>query len=278
MPSTYAHYRFGNEVLNRLDAPASRLAETNRALFWIGLHGPDIFFYYNVLRDTPVGQIGHTLHDQNAAKFFTRAAEIIRAADDFPAGRAYLMGYICHFALDSCCHPYIEAVIRSQGLTHTEIEADLERQLLTDDGLSPIHYNPAAHLASDPETAGVIARFHPTAKVRQVQTALRHFRRYSGLLLPTCRLKETAVRGILKISGHEKELGGMIMRDRPHPGCVQSTCDLQKIYGDALPLAVRLIKNYQAFLDGKEALDPRFSRTFGPDETEYARLQREVLV
>ena len=92
MPSTYAHYRFGNEVLNRLDAPASRLAETNRALFWIGLHGPDIFFYYNVLRDTPVGQIGHTLHDQNAAKFFTRAAEIIRAADDFPAGRAYLMG------------------------------------------------------------------------------------------------------------------------------------------------------------------------------------------
>lgn len=46
MPSTYAHYRLGQEVLKNLPAKEKRLIEQHKELFDIGLHGPDILFYY----------------------------------------------------------------------------------------------------------------------------------------------------------------------------------------------------------------------------------------
>ena len=53
MPATYAHFRFGREVLRRL-SPETREAITPRIqLYHIGLHGPDIFFYYHPLSKKP---------------------------------------------------------------------------------------------------------------------------------------------------------------------------------------------------------------------------------
>ena len=51
MPAFYAHYRFGCEALEIAaleSAPSAiqTLCRENRALFDIGLHGPDLFFFY----------------------------------------------------------------------------------------------------------------------------------------------------------------------------------------------------------------------------------------
>ena len=48
MPSTYAHRRFGADVLNALDPETASLV-TDRRLYDIGLHGPDVLFYYDVV-------------------------------------------------------------------------------------------------------------------------------------------------------------------------------------------------------------------------------------
>ena len=50
MPTTYAHYKFGKEVLSALPRPLQNSIEAHRELFDIGLHGPDILFYYNALK------------------------------------------------------------------------------------------------------------------------------------------------------------------------------------------------------------------------------------
>ena len=42
MPSTYAHRRFGANVLDHLPAPLREKLETHRELYDIGLHGPDM--------------------------------------------------------------------------------------------------------------------------------------------------------------------------------------------------------------------------------------------
>lgn len=39
MPTTYAHYKFGKEVISALPEAASRTVENHRELFDIGLHG-----------------------------------------------------------------------------------------------------------------------------------------------------------------------------------------------------------------------------------------------
>ena len=50
MPSTYAHYRMGKEAAEELTGEAWHTLSMYRQLYLIGLHGPDILFYYRPLR------------------------------------------------------------------------------------------------------------------------------------------------------------------------------------------------------------------------------------
>ena len=49
MPSTYAHFRFGQEVYKELLPKCRTVIDAFRPLYDIGLHGPDILFYYHAL-------------------------------------------------------------------------------------------------------------------------------------------------------------------------------------------------------------------------------------
>ena len=62
MPSTYAHYRLGQQVRQALSGPQREAVEAWPALYLIGLHGPDILFYYHPLSSHPVKAVGHLLH------------------------------------------------------------------------------------------------------------------------------------------------------------------------------------------------------------------------
>ena len=54
MPSTYAHYRMGQEVAKQLSGSVREIIMDNKELYDIGLHGPDILFYYHPLKEDPV--------------------------------------------------------------------------------------------------------------------------------------------------------------------------------------------------------------------------------
>ena len=58
MPSTYAHYRFGKDVLGRLPAKQKQDIQAHPDLYNIGLHGPDLLFYYKPISHNPVNQLG----------------------------------------------------------------------------------------------------------------------------------------------------------------------------------------------------------------------------
>ena len=132
MPTTYAHYRFGKEVTEALPRGLQNTIEYHRDLYDIGLHGPDILFYYKALKSHPVNQQGHTVHENFADTFFEHAVSVIEKAEDPTAARVYIYGVICHFALDSECHPYIEKMIRESGISHCELEMEFDRYLALD--------------------------------------------------------------------------------------------------------------------------------------------------
>ena len=139
MPATYAHFRFGREVLRRL-SPETREAIAPRIqLYHIGLHGPDIFFYYHPLSKNPVQALGGQLHLLSGREIFTRM-EAVR--DRYPADSrrgldAYIFGFICHYALDSSAHGTVYKGIKETGASHTAIESDFDRALLLEDGFEP---------------------------------------------------------------------------------------------------------------------------------------------
>ena len=58
MPSTYAHYRFGKDVLDRLPAKQKQDIQEHPDLYNVGLHGPDLLFYYKPISHNPINQLG----------------------------------------------------------------------------------------------------------------------------------------------------------------------------------------------------------------------------
>ena len=63
MPTTYAHDLFGKEVYKKLPSDMKALIRRHGDLYRIGLHGPDILFYYMVSKN-PVTQFGIDMHHE----------------------------------------------------------------------------------------------------------------------------------------------------------------------------------------------------------------------
>ena len=143
MPSTYAHFVFGKKVFKTLPEQSRELIRRHKALYLIGLHGPDILFYYKALSSNPVNDLGYRMHREPAADFFGRALSLVRQGERKflrESQLSYLLGFVCHFALDSRCHGYIENKIRLSGISHSEIESEFDRMLMVRQGLDPLRH------------------------------------------------------------------------------------------------------------------------------------------
>ena len=266
MPTTYTHYRFGKDVMSALPRPLQKSIEVNRELFDIGLHGPDILFYYQVFSKNHVNGLGYKMHDQMADAFFKRAVEVIGASEDKGAARAYIYGFICHFALDSECHKYIEKMIQVSGISHSEIEMELDRVFLTDDFINPVTYLGTKHIHPTLETAQVIAPFLEGITAEEVKQSLSSMVWVHKLLLAPKPFKRKIVFGGMKIAGMYDSMHGLVMSEQPNPACADYCQLLKKLYAGAVPLAASLILQYQKVLFHGEELQKRFHETFGAGE------------
>ena len=107
MPNYFTHLQFGERVLAALPEPLRARIQPQRADFDVGCYGPDPLFFYHLLHDNPVRRVGLRMHKVSALPVFRRLARII--SEDRPGAAGYSAGFLCHFALDSGCHGYIEA-------------------------------------------------------------------------------------------------------------------------------------------------------------------------
>lgn len=266
MPSTYAHFIFGKKVFRALPRELRQITRRYRDLYLIGLHGPDILFYYKALTSNAVNAVGFGMHDKPAAEFFCRAAQIVRREKGGSEERelAYLLGFVCHFALDSACHSYIENKIRISGISHTEIESEFDRMLMVQNGLDPLRHSLTGHIRPTAENAASIAPFFKNVTAAQTERALRSMVWYNRLLRAPGRNKRRAIYAVLKISGNYEAMQGMMINRKTNPACVDSSLRLEKLMSRAVPLSVNLCKNFWGFVEKREDLSPYFERTFGP--------------
>ena len=71
MPTTYAHDLFGQKVYRQLPDQVKEIIRKNGELYRIGLHGPDIFFYYFIFKNH-VSSVGYRMHKEKARAFFAQ--------------------------------------------------------------------------------------------------------------------------------------------------------------------------------------------------------------
>lgn len=264
MPSTYAHYRFGKDVFRKLPEPLKQTIRREQRLFRIGLHGPDILFYYRPLKSNAVNYYGNRMHQWQGTDVF---AELFEKAGQYrgvekEAVEIYVYGFLCHFALDKNCHPLVEEWIRKTGVSHSEIESEFDRALMIHDGYNPLSHRPANHISSDIREAAVIQHIFSDFTVEQIQEALRSTRFYNNFFVAPGKGKRMAVRGLLKLAGKEK-LVGLMINTRPNQACMESTKRLIALYEQAVDEAVEMITEMErAFETGTFVPDQKYAHTF----------------
>lgn len=266
MPTTYTHYKFGKEVLSQLPKPLHQSIESDRELYDIGLHGPDILFYYNVLKKNKVSSTGYGLHEKYADIFFENAGNVIAGSKDKAAARAYIYGFICHFALDSECHNYIEKMIQVSGISHAEIEMELDRLLLTEDGIDPVSYLGTGHVHPTEKNAEVIAPFFEDISAKEVKKALSSMISIHKLLLAPNPKKRKLLFRAMKLAGMYESNAGLVMSLEPNPDCVSYCQILKRQFDHAAPIAAELILQYQKVIFDRAEMPERFHETFGAGE------------
>ena len=259
MPSTYAHRRFGADVLQQLPAALQDQIGKNRALFDVGLHGPDLLFYYHAAKSSPVSALGNAMHEQPGRVFFERARGVVRQAKDRDAALAYALGFVCHFALDSTCHPYVEAYTRQSGVSHCEIETEFDDMLLRRDGYDPLTFFTASHIHPSAENARVIAPFYRDISEQTALEALKGMITVHKVLQASNPVKRWVVLTGMRVAGKYEFMHGLVANPQPNPKCVRSSQKLEELYKTAVPLAVRLIEEYA----DEKPLGAEYQHTFG---------------
>lgn len=259
MPTTYAHYTFGKEVLKYLDDEIREIIAENIELYNIGVHGPDILFYYGPLKSNRINKIGNEIHGKKAAYFFENAKKIICECSDIKAACSYAMGFICHFMLDSECHPYIRQ--KEKTISHGEIETEFDRALMIKNGFNPISYKPTSHIISKIDYAKCISGFYENISYNEILESLKSMKICLDLLVAPGRIKRAIIINALRLTGNNDKIG-LIMRYEPNPKCEEINVKLTELYSDAIMMTTDIINEFYKNLYSKHPLNERFNRSF----------------
>ncbi|WP_313344747.1 zinc dependent phospholipase C family protein [Sedimentibacter sp.] len=262
MPTTYAHYTFGQEVLKNLNDETKRIINENIELYNIGLHGPDILFYYQPLKPNLISKTGHDLHEHTANTFFENAGNEIINSKNFNASCSYILGFICHFMLDSHCHPYIR-LFENDELTHGEIETEFDRFIMLKHNKKPVSFKPASHIIPSEYSARIISRFFEGISSENILRALKSMKFNLNLLVAPWIIKRYIIFAGLKLSGNYKKMRGLIMNYESNHQCDELNKNLYDLYEKAIIKAVEIIHEYYNNLNAQDGINSYFNRNFG---------------
>lgn len=261
MPTTYAHYSFGDNVLKNLNEDVYNLIINNIDLFNIGLHGPDILFYYKPLKSNKINKIGHDLHKLTANMFFEKARAVINSCPDNNAACAYILGFICHYMLDSECHPYIRRK-ENNMLNHSIIETEFDRFLMLKNELNPISFKPTTHIMPNYNNAEIISWFFESATKKEVLIALKSMKFYLNFLVAPGNLKRTLIKSGLKLSGNYDNMIGLMMSYESIEECDETNQNLYELYLNAIDPTVKILTEYYENIKGSKGINMRFNKNF----------------
>lgn len=261
VPGNYAHYRFGVQAINQMPPDVRRTVKRFRRLYDMGLHGPDLFFYYNPLITNPIGKLGRKFHFQTGREFFSRCVRMLRLYPS-EAGRAYLYGLLTHYTLDSLCHPYIRELHDRGIVDHSALESEFDRYLLELDGRDPEYAQEMRrHMRLTPGECQTVAQFYPGTKDSHIQKCVKNMAFYTALLTQSAGPRRTILEKGMAVVAPGKL--GMLSRLEPDKSCGPYVPALFTRCSDAADRFPALLQQLLAHLGHGEALGSDFDEIFG---------------
>lgn len=254
MPSSYAHFRFGDRALPGLEGKFRKPIQQHRRLYDLGQQGPDFFFFYQMGRDTPVRKLARQYHYTPGGEVFGRICrELVHPTD---AELAYLYGLLGHYCLDSLCHPLVSKRAEN-GLEHNAMESEFDRFLLDRDGIvKPYRYNRGRHLQCGRTSSPVIARFYPEAEEVQIRRSLNTMSAVLGLLTFHGGAKQ-----VLHLMGGAHP--GLLMGKEPNERYAQSNRELLELFRQSQIRYADYLQQLHGHLYDRKPFGKEFQAIFG---------------
>lgn len=257
MPSYYAHYRFGVKALELLPAEAKRAVRRFRSLYDVGLHGPDIFFYHNILfRDKIVG-LGKECHFQSGEAFFTPVCKHLRL-EPSEAATAYLWGLLTHYCLDSAMHPLVLEQTADGEIGHAELETEFDRFLLKLDGKpQPNAFDCSPHIRLTDGECITAAAFYADVSPLVVKRSVRGMASAVKMLaMPNGNFRRTVEKNL------PERLKQHFMGRTPNKRCAHLNEPMLALFDEALAEFPTMVAALEAHLSHNAPLGERFERSF----------------
>lgn len=261
MPTTYAHDLFGKMVYHRLDPEIQEKIKKYQTTYQIGLHGPDILFYVRPFHKNRFNQMAHRLHREEAAGFFERGRELYQKTGNEEI-LVYLLGFICHFMLDSTCHPYISEYMKKTGARHDEIETEFDRALMIRTGKDPFHYQPGSVIRIEKNSVDAISEVMEGMSHKDIVRALMGTKFYTRLPICDSEKKRKVKLAVARILFMYRLADGRIIRGEPKDICLESTQHLTQLFLQTVPEAAAMINEYYKQRNGSDRLNVRFNRNY----------------
>ena len=261
MPSSYAHYRFGTQIIPMMPADIRGPILRHRALFDMGLHGPDFLFYHHFLKKTPLFRLGSYYHEQSGQVFFTRCCEHLRQQSS-EAAFAYLFGLLAHYCLDSQCHPLVYSMTDDTDLGHGELEAEFDRYLMTLDGIKKPHEsNICRHIRLKQAQFSVVSQFYPEISPKNAAQCIRNMALAQQLL--TIPHAHGAIVAFTQLAGGNT--AGKVMTVGPNPKCNRLNGKLLDLYEKAMAKFPSLQEQMNRHIAYNEPFGDGFAANFDRD-------------
>lgn len=249
MPAIYAHEKFGKLVYEQLSDDDKKIIEKYPDAYRIGLQGPDYLFFYRGFYKNKINQLGRFYHHQDAYIFMKNALAVIKQSGTDSSQYSYILGFICHFAMDDACHPYVYRAMKQTDCGHAEIEGDFDRFLIEKDGFLPQEYRLFELVPTDSDTAESIRPFYSEMTVKKIQKCLKWMKFIKHFFYAPHIVKRTLVDLMMRATFHYKKFNGHIIMPNANKRCMTETKQLEQLMYQTIPKTVSLTDNFKEARD-----------------------------
>lgn len=140
MPGFTTHYLFGTDTYKKLEKNALKhTIQKQHNAYSLGLQGPDLFFYFlpsYIIHKNNIGSVAHIEETGRFLHYLLNSRKLFSDPQERQIAEAYTAGFLGHYALDTCCHPYVywkteyqKKDNRYYGI-HMSLETEIDAKLL----------------------------------------------------------------------------------------------------------------------------------------------------
>ena len=202
------------------------------------------------------------MHHSDVYPFMEHASEIVQELGINSPEYSYILGFICHFALDNACHPYVNRFMKETGCGHVEIEGDLEHLLITKDSFNPESYPIYKLVPATYKVAIAMDSLYNYVSLEDIYHSLHMMKKVKKIFVaPNC-LKRSLLDLSMHATFHYKQLKGHVIFPNANMQCRRESEILCNILYNSVDDAVNLINDFTISTLSGNILPAEFHRDF----------------